>query len=67
MKDLYYVLMKNNLGNASTCRKLIKQGKITVNGEVIKDHKYPVKFSITYTYHICNNKLVIINESFFIK
>ena len=45
MKDLYYVLMKNNLGNASTCRKLIKQGKITVNGEVIKDHKYPVKFS----------------------
>ena len=51
MKDLYYVLMKNNLGNASTCRKLIKQGKITVDGEVIEDHKYPVKFSHRVIYH----------------
>lgn len=50
MKDLYYVLMKNNLGNASTCRKLIKQGEIMVNGVVMTDHKYPVKFNDQIVY-----------------
>lgn len=50
MKDLYYVLMKNNLGNASTCRKLIKQGKITVNGVVMTDHKYQVKIDDQIVY-----------------
>lgn len=50
MKDLYYVLMKNNLGNASTCRKLIKQGEIMVNDVVMTDHKYPVKFNDQIVY-----------------
>lgn len=34
MKDLYYILMYNNLGNTKECKTLIKHGLIQVNGVV---------------------------------
>ena len=34
MKDLYYILMYNNLGNVKECKTLIKHGLIQVNGVV---------------------------------
>ena len=34
MKDLYYILMYNNLGNTKECKTLIKHGFIQVNGVV---------------------------------
>ena len=44
IKELYYILMKNKLGNAKECRALIKHGLIKVNDTVIKDHKYLAAF-----------------------
>lgn len=43
MKDLYYVLMYNHLGNVRQCKTLIKHGKIKVNDKVIYDPLYKVK------------------------
>lgn len=43
MKDLYYVLMYNQLGNARQCKTFIKHGKIIVNNEIIYDPLYKVK------------------------
>lgn len=43
MKDLYYVLMYNHLGNARQCKTLIKHGKIKINGEIVNDPLYKVK------------------------
>mgnify|MGYP000261922788 CR=1 FL=1 len=37
MKDLYYVLMYNHLGNVKQCKTLIKHGLIKVNGLVETD------------------------------
>ena len=34
MKDLYYILMYNKLGNTKECKTLIKQGFFQVNGVV---------------------------------
>lgn len=39
MKDLYYVLMYNHLGNVKQCKTLIKHGLIKVNGLVETDAK----------------------------
>ena len=39
MKDLYYVLMFNHLGNVKQCKTLIKHGLIKVNGLVETDAK----------------------------
>ena len=50
MKDLYYVLMKNDLGKATYCKKLIKKGSIKVNGQIITDDKYQVKLSDQISY-----------------
>ena len=43
IKDLYYVLMKNKLGNHKICKTLIRHGEIRVNDQVITDVRYPVK------------------------
>lgn len=45
MKDLYYVLMYNHLGNAQQCKTLIRHGKISVNGTIIYDPVYQVRYS----------------------
>lgn len=50
MKDLYYVLMKNGLGKASFCKKIIKQGKIMINKQIIKDPRYLVAFDDQIVY-----------------
>lgn len=42
MKDLYYVLMYNHLGNAKQCKTLIKHGLIEINGNIVTDPKYQV-------------------------
>ena len=42
MKDLYYVFMYNQLGNARQCKTLIKHGMILVNGQKIYDPLYQV-------------------------
>lgn len=34
MKDLYYILMYNNLGNTKECKTLIKHGLVQVNSVV---------------------------------
>ena len=39
MKDLYYVLMFNHLGNVKQCKTLIKHVLIKVNGLVETDAK----------------------------
>lgn len=39
MKDLYYILMKNGLGNVKECKTLIKHGLINVNGCIEKNIK----------------------------
>lgn len=43
MKDLYYVLMYNHLGNVKQCKAFIKHGKIMVNHKIIYDPLYKVK------------------------
>lgn len=43
MKDLYYVLMYNHLGNVKQCKTLIKHGNIMVNHEIVYDPLYKVK------------------------
>ena len=43
MKDLYYVLMYNHLGNVKQCKTFIKHGKIMVNHKIIYDPLYKVK------------------------
>lgn len=43
MKDLYYVLMYNHLGNVKQCKTLIKHGKIMVNHKIVSDPLYKVK------------------------
>lgn len=42
--------MYNGLGNVKECKTLIKHGKIIVNGEVITDVKYPVRFEDVIIY-----------------
>lgn len=58
MKDLYYVLMYNQLGNARQCKTLIKHGMILVNGLKIYDPLYQVLNNdvITYKNHILNSQ-----------
>lgn len=58
MKDLYYVLMYNQLGNARQCKTLIKHGMILVNGQKIYDPLYQVhdRDVITYQNHILNSQ-----------
>ena len=43
IKDLYLVLMKNQLGNAKECKNLIKKGRVEVNGQCERDFRYRVK------------------------
>lgn len=43
MKDLYYILMYNNLGNVKQCKTLIKHGLIQVNGLVETDSKRKIQ------------------------
>ena len=51
IKDLYYVLMKNKLGNHKICKTLIRHGEIRVNDQVITDVRYPVKADDIIMYH----------------
>ena len=51
IKDLYYVLMKNKLGNHKICKTLIRHGEIRVNDQVITDVRYPVKTDDIIMYH----------------
>lgn len=51
MKDLYYVLMYNGLGNAKECRTLIKHGEITVNGQPVYDVKYKTDDNDIIVFH----------------
>lgn len=44
IKDLYIILMKNNLGNVKRCRTIIKHSEILVNDHVVTDPKYKVNF-----------------------
>ena len=57
MKELYYVLMKNNLGNTKQCKTLIKHQMIKVNNLIETNPKYLVKDNdvIIYNHHIINN------------
>ena len=59
IKELYYILMKNKLGNAKECRTLIKHGLIKVNNTVIKDYKYLVKINDIITYKEIDRKSVV--------
>ena len=43
MKDLYYVLMYNHLGNVKQCKTLIKHGLIKVNGLVETNYKRKIQ------------------------
>ena len=43
MKDLYYILMYNNLGNTKECKTLIKHGLIQVNGVVETNYKRKIQ------------------------
>lgn len=51
MKDLYYVLMYNSLGNARQCKTLIKHGEIVVNGQIVYDAQYQVHWNDHIIYH----------------
>ncbi len=42
IKDLYYILMKNNLGNVKECKTLIKHKHVVVNGGVVDNPMYQV-------------------------
>ncbi|MEG0367950.1 MAG: RNA pseudouridine synthase [Coprobacillus sp.] len=42
IKDLYCVLMKNNLGNVKECKTLIKHHHVKVNGQMIDNIRYKV-------------------------
>lgn len=44
MKDLYYVLMYNYIGNAKQCKTYVRHGDIKVNGETIYDPLYKVQY-----------------------
>ncbi|WP_233541828.1 MULTISPECIES: 16S rRNA pseudouridine(516) synthase [Coprobacillaceae] len=44
MKDLYYIMMFNHLGNAKYCKKLIKNKHVMVNGKTCLDSHYQVQF-----------------------
>lgn len=50
MKDLYYVLMYNKLGNAKQCKTLIKHGNIEINGHVVRNPYYQVHYKDHLTY-----------------
>ena len=50
MKDLYYVLMYNKLGNAKQCKTLIKHGNIEINGHVVSNPYYQVHYKDHLTY-----------------
>jgi len=52
IKDLYYVLMKNGMGNAKQCKTLIKHQKVYVNNKVVTDSQYQV---CEDDHIICNN------------
>ena len=43
IKDLYLVLMKNQLGNVKECKNLIRKGHVEVNGHCERDFRYRVK------------------------
>lgn len=45
IKDLYYVMMKNQCGNVKECKTLIKHQKVFVNGQCIVKYDYPIKDS----------------------
>lgn len=51
IKELYYVLMKNQLGNAKKCKTLIKHGMIKVNNQIIYDCRYLVQDGDEIFYH----------------
>lgn len=50
MKDLYYILMYNRLGNAKQCKTMIKHGMISINGKKVCDPLYQVVDSDTIKY-----------------
>ena len=56
MKDLYYVLMYNRLGNVKQCKTLIKHGLIKVNGLVETDAKITEDDCIEYQNRILNSQ-----------
>ena len=50
IKDLYFILMKNQLGNVKKCKTLIRHGEIFVNGVVADDPYHKVKKGDKITY-----------------
>lgn len=58
MKDLYYVLMYNHLGNVKQCKTLIKHGLIKVNGIVETNEKRKIDENdrIEYQNQIINSQ-----------
>lgn len=60
MKDLYYVLMYNHLGNAKECKTLIRQGKIKVNGQIATNPRQSITSADILTY----NQLILNSQPF---
>lgn len=55
MIHLYYVLMKNNLGNKRECCSLIKDGYVFVNGNIVNDPNMEINDNDNIIY---NNQVI---------